>query len=74
MREILIKSVFVDTESIKVTPVQCPGQDRDDVLKDSEGMAVCILDKRICKYLENINFNASDHKETLFCNLPEESE
>lgn len=74
MREILIKSVFVDTESIKVTPVHCPGQDRDDVLKDSEDIAVCILDKRICKYLENINFNSSDHKETLFCNLPEESE
>ncbi|GEM_PF-6594511 len=72
MREILIESIIINPSVVKVVPTHCPGSDREDILKDQDGIPSCVVNTSICKYLNMVYFNIDEHKETLLCELPEE--
>lgn len=71
MREILIQSITVSNNMVRVVPTVCPGKDQEDILRDQDSIPCCVLNSNTCKYLEKVGFNIDQHKETLFCNLPE---
>ena len=67
MTEVLIGSIFVDADSIKVTPSNCPGAARDDILRDVDGEPTCVLNHQICEYLNKVTYNADTQEQTLIC-------
>ncbi len=69
MKEILIQEVYVDPSTIKVTPTQCPGADRDDILRDKNSNPTCVLDYKVCKYLDEVFFEIDKHEESLYCKV-----
>lgn len=70
MREILIQSIFIDSNTIEIKPTNCPGKDRKDILLDSKNNPCCVYNLKVCKYLDEVFYEVDKHEESLYCKIP----
>jgi len=66
MKEILIDTLFIDSNDLVLLPVGCPMEQSSDILKLNE-QPCCMYNSNKCTYLDSVNYSMKDNRKTLFC-------
>lgn len=68
--EVLLSSIYIDSNGADVYPTNCPGKGRaDNLLLDKNGQPACLLNGSSCPYFVSVKFTLEQYDKNVECNV-----